>query len=50
MLSTINDNGPYKFIVTNDLHEFIKLDQTTLYGEVEVVKKEDGAALGMMLF
>ena len=36
MLSTINDTGPYEFIVSNDSHEFIHLEHTTLYGEVEV--------------
>ena len=45
MLASINDTGPYEFIIPNDSNEYIQLDQTTLYGEVEVVKSADGAAI-----
>lgn len=37
MTTPLTNNGPYEFILPNDSADFIMLDQTTLYGEVEVV-------------
>lgn len=34
----LTDDGNYEFIMTNDSNEYTVLDQTTIYGECEVVK------------
>ena len=42
MTTPLTDSGPYEFILPNDSQDYIMLDETTLYGEVEVVDG-DGA-------
>jgi len=39
----ITDDGNYEFIMTNDSNEYTVLDQTTIYGEVEILKADNSA-------
>lgn len=38
----IKNEGPFEFIIPSESNEYLMLDKTTIYGEVEVVKANDG--------
>lgn len=41
MHTPISDAGPFEFIIPSDSNDYISLDQTTLYGEVQVKKTDN---------
>lgn len=44
--SVLTDSGPYEFLIPSDSNDFTFLPLTRLEGEIEIVKKDDGEAIG----